>query len=149
MFGAIGLAHYAETFRAEHRWGGAVGYSFDSVKVFMPAGAKKPIYAPYVKHVPPEPVIPGSPGGPREPTSCSSARSTAARAAWSLADADLRPAALQRLDDRAVLTSPRVTSITVARSRIHPSSVIGLSEMLGVLSCHRHNRDAAPCAARS
>jgi hypothetical protein len=84
----------------------AVGYSFDSVKVFMPAGAKKPIYAPYVEHVPPEPVIPGSPGGPHEPTSCSSARSTAARAAWSLADADLRPAALQRLDNRAVLTSP-------------------------------------------
>jgi len=51
LFGAIGLAHYAETFRAEHRWGGAVGYSFDSVKVFMPAGAKKPIYAPYVEHV--------------------------------------------------------------------------------------------------
>jgi hypothetical protein len=29
----------------------------------MPAGAKKPIYAPYVEHVPPEPVIPGVPAG--------------------------------------------------------------------------------------
>jgi hypothetical protein len=27
----------------------AVGYSFDSVKIFMPAGAKKPLYAPYVE----------------------------------------------------------------------------------------------------
>jgi hypothetical protein len=25
-----------------------VGYSYDAVKIFMPAGAKKPIYAPYV-----------------------------------------------------------------------------------------------------
>jgi hypothetical protein len=33
----------------------AVGYSFDSVKIFMPAGAKKPIYAPYVEHMPPDP----------------------------------------------------------------------------------------------
>jgi hypothetical protein len=30
----------------------ANGYSYDSVKIFMPAGAKKPIYAPYVEHVP-------------------------------------------------------------------------------------------------
>jgi hypothetical protein len=30
----------------------AVGYSHDAVKVFMPAGAKKPVYAPYVEHVP-------------------------------------------------------------------------------------------------
>jgi hypothetical protein len=34
----------------------AVGYSYDSVKIFMPAGAKKPIYAPYVEHVPPSDV---------------------------------------------------------------------------------------------
>jgi hypothetical protein len=26
----------------------AVGYHYDAVKIFMPAGAKKPIYAPYV-----------------------------------------------------------------------------------------------------
>jgi hypothetical protein len=32
----------------------AVGYSYDAVKIFMPAGAKKPIYAPYVEHVPPD-----------------------------------------------------------------------------------------------
>jgi hypothetical protein len=32
----------------------AVGYSYDSVKIFMPAGAKKPIYAPYVEDVPPD-----------------------------------------------------------------------------------------------
>jgi hypothetical protein len=29
-----------------------VGYSYDAVKIFMPAGAKKPIYAPYVEHAP-------------------------------------------------------------------------------------------------
>jgi hypothetical protein len=32
-----------------------VGYSYDAVKIFMPAGAKKPIYAPYVEHIPPDP----------------------------------------------------------------------------------------------
>jgi hypothetical protein len=31
-----------------------VGYSYDAVKVFMPAGAKKAVYAPYVEHVPPD-----------------------------------------------------------------------------------------------
>ena len=34
----------------------AVGYNYDAVKIFMPAGAKKPIYAPYVEHVPPSDV---------------------------------------------------------------------------------------------
>jgi hypothetical protein len=34
----------------------ANGYSYDAVKIFMPAGAKKPIYAPYVEHVPPSDV---------------------------------------------------------------------------------------------
>jgi hypothetical protein len=34
----------------------AVGYSYDAVKIFMPAGAKAPIYAPYVEHVPPSDV---------------------------------------------------------------------------------------------
>ena len=33
-----------------------IGYSYDAVKIFMPAGAKKPIYAPYVEHVPPSDV---------------------------------------------------------------------------------------------
>jgi hypothetical protein len=32
----------------------AVGYHYDAVKIFMPAGAKKPIYAAYVEHVPPD-----------------------------------------------------------------------------------------------
>jgi hypothetical protein len=32
----------------------AVGYTYDAVKIFMPAGAKAPIYAPYVEHVPPD-----------------------------------------------------------------------------------------------
>ena len=31
----------------------AVGYSFDAVKIFMPAGANEPVYAPYREHVPP------------------------------------------------------------------------------------------------
>ena len=31
----------------------AVGYSFSSEKIFMPAGAKEPIRAPIVEHVPP------------------------------------------------------------------------------------------------
>lgn len=33
----------------------AVGYSYDAVKIFMPQGANKPIYAPYRAHVPPDP----------------------------------------------------------------------------------------------
>jgi len=33
----------------------AVGYTFDSVKIVMPAGATKPVYAPYLEHVPPDP----------------------------------------------------------------------------------------------
>jgi hypothetical protein len=32
----------------------ACGYSYDAVKIFMPAGAKKPVYAPYVEHMPPD-----------------------------------------------------------------------------------------------
>jgi hypothetical protein len=31
-----------------------VGYTYPAVKIFMPAGAKKPIYAPYEEHVPPD-----------------------------------------------------------------------------------------------
>lgn len=33
----------------------AVGYSHEAVKIFMPAGATAPVYAPYVEHVPPDP----------------------------------------------------------------------------------------------
>jgi hypothetical protein len=32
----------------------AVGYHYDAVKIFVPAGAKRPVYAPYVEHVPPD-----------------------------------------------------------------------------------------------
>jgi hypothetical protein len=31
----------------------AVGYHYDAVKIFLPYGAKEPVYAPYVEHVPP------------------------------------------------------------------------------------------------
>lgn len=33
----------------------AVGYTHDAVKIFMPAGAEKPVYADYREHVPPDP----------------------------------------------------------------------------------------------
>ena len=32
----------------------AVGYTFDTVKIFMPAGASEPVHAPYREHVPPD-----------------------------------------------------------------------------------------------
>lgn len=32
----------------------ANGYSFEAVKIFMPAGAAGPVYAPYTEHVPPD-----------------------------------------------------------------------------------------------
>ncbi|WP_079246883.1 hypothetical protein [Sphingomonas turrisvirgatae] len=32
----------------------AVGYSFPAVKIFMPANAEAPVYAPYTEHVPPD-----------------------------------------------------------------------------------------------
>lgn len=32
----------------------ATGYSFEAVKIFMPAGASEPVYAPYTEHVPPD-----------------------------------------------------------------------------------------------
>lgn len=32
----------------------ALGYSHEAVKVFMPAGAGAPVYAPYVEHYPPD-----------------------------------------------------------------------------------------------
>lgn len=34
----------------------AVGYTHDAVKIFMPAGAKEPVYASYKEHVPPDTV---------------------------------------------------------------------------------------------
>lgn len=32
----------------------ATGYSFDAVKIFMPAGAANPVYAPYREQLPPD-----------------------------------------------------------------------------------------------
>ena len=32
----------------------ALGYSYDAVKIFMPAGKDEPVYAPYVEHNPPD-----------------------------------------------------------------------------------------------
>lgn len=32
----------------------ALGYTFDAVKIFMPAGAREPVYAPHREHVPPD-----------------------------------------------------------------------------------------------
>lgn len=32
----------------------AMGYSHDAVKIFMPAGANMPVYAPYTEHFPPD-----------------------------------------------------------------------------------------------
>ena len=32
----------------------ARGYSHDAVKIFLPPGAKEPVYAPYVEHYPPD-----------------------------------------------------------------------------------------------
>jgi hypothetical protein len=30
------------------------GYNYEAVKIFMPAGRSKPVYAPYIEHVPPD-----------------------------------------------------------------------------------------------
>jgi hypothetical protein len=32
----------------------AVGYSYEAVRIFMPAGHNKPVYAPCIEHVPPD-----------------------------------------------------------------------------------------------
>lgn len=34
----------------------AMGYTYDSTKIFMPAGREEPVYAPYREHVPPDTV---------------------------------------------------------------------------------------------
>jgi hypothetical protein len=39
---------------AEKLYRRAMGYSHDAVKIFMPAGASEPVYAPYVEHYPPD-----------------------------------------------------------------------------------------------
>jgi hypothetical protein len=33
----------------------ANGYSYEAVKIFMPAGAREPVIVPYIEHVPPDP----------------------------------------------------------------------------------------------
>jgi hypothetical protein len=48
-------AEAAEAIRMERSlYMRGVGYSYDAVKIFMPAGAKKPVYAPYIEHIPPD-----------------------------------------------------------------------------------------------
>jgi transposase-like protein len=52
--GRLGLE--AATDRVEHSmFERAVGYTHESMKIFMPAGAKEPVYALYLEHVPPDP----------------------------------------------------------------------------------------------
>ena len=31
-----------------------IGYNYEATKIFMPAGREKPVYAPYIEHVPPD-----------------------------------------------------------------------------------------------
>ncbi len=39
---------------ADRLYARAMGYSHPAVKIFMPAGAAKPVYAPYTQHYPPD-----------------------------------------------------------------------------------------------
>jgi len=39
---------------AERLYMRALGYSHEAVKIFMPAGAEEPVYAPYTEHYPPD-----------------------------------------------------------------------------------------------
>ena len=39
---------------AERLYKRALGYSHESVKIFMPAGAEEPVYAPFTEHYPPD-----------------------------------------------------------------------------------------------
>jgi hypothetical protein len=39
---------------AERLYQRALGYSHEAVKIFMPAGASEPVYAPYTEHYPPD-----------------------------------------------------------------------------------------------
>jgi hypothetical protein len=45
----------ANTRVVESLYARATGYNHKAVKIFMPAGAKKPVYAPYIEHCPPDP----------------------------------------------------------------------------------------------
>lgn len=45
---------YADANVAERMYQRAMGYSHEAVKIFMPAGATQPVYAPYTEHYPPD-----------------------------------------------------------------------------------------------
>jgi hypothetical protein len=52
---ALKRGKYAADERVERSlYARAMGYTFDAVKIFMPAGAKEPVYAKYQEHVPPD-----------------------------------------------------------------------------------------------
>jgi hypothetical protein len=51
---AIGYNYEADSRVERSLYQRAVGYSYESVKIFMPAGRSKPVYAPYIEHVPPD-----------------------------------------------------------------------------------------------
>lgn len=56
FFESCRLGLEAATERVEHSmFERAVGYTHEATKIFMPAGASKPVYAPYLEHVPPDP----------------------------------------------------------------------------------------------
>lgn len=56
FFESCKLGAEAANERVEHSmFERAVGYTHEAIKIFMPAGASKPIYAPYLEHVPPDP----------------------------------------------------------------------------------------------
>lgn len=56
FFESCRLGLEAATARVEHSmFERAVGYTHEAMKIFMPAGAEKPVYAPYLEHVPPDP----------------------------------------------------------------------------------------------
>lgn len=44
----------ADTRVAERLYSRALGYSHEAVKIFMPASAAEPVYAPYTEHYPPD-----------------------------------------------------------------------------------------------
>lgn len=46
--------HDADANVADRLYQRAMGYSHEAVKIFMPAGADKPVYAPYTEHYPPD-----------------------------------------------------------------------------------------------
>jgi hypothetical protein len=41
----------------------AVGYSYEAVKIFMPANREKPVYAKYIEHVPPDETVQNAAAG--------------------------------------------------------------------------------------